>query len=418
MTRLQGQQNDVLIAPMMTRIQPLSLVAFLLVIAASAALHAQTYNVIYNFSGCSDGSHPTNALLMDRAGSLYGTTSYGGSACGAQGKGVAFRLKQAGSGWVETPLHIFTGSPGDGQMPTNYGGLTIGPDSNIYGTTVGGGAFDLGTVFRLSPPATACLPALCPWSIRLLHSFAGSPDGEEPYGNVVFDSAGNIFGTTLLGGTDFSTAYEMMPSGGGWNENVIANLGPELFAGLTVDSVGNLYGVEYAGGGYDAGYVFEMTPSGSGWTTTILYDFTGGADGANPLGGLVLDPAGNLYGSTSTGGNGGGTVFELAPSGGSWVFNLLYSFFGNGGPLSTLTLDAAGNVYGTTGFDGAFEDGSVFKLSRSGNNWTFIDLHDFHDTRDGITPIGGVTLDSGGNIHGTTADGGPNSAGVVWEITP
>ncbi|MFZ0793132.1 MAG: choice-of-anchor tandem repeat GloVer-containing protein [Candidatus Korobacteraceae bacterium] len=378
---------------------------------------AQSYNVLYTFSGCTDGNTPTSTLVTDRAGSLYGTTQYGGTACGMAGQGLVFRLKRVGSGWVNTPIHTFVGGSNDGEDPVNYGGLTIGPDGSLYGTAAGGGASDVGVVFRLRPPATACVSVLCPWSADILHSFSDSPDGADPFSNVAFDSAGNLYGTTFEGGQEFGVAYELTPSGGGWTEDILYDVGDLIAAGLTFDRAGNLYGVTMEGG-LGLGTVFQLTPSGSGWTQNILHTFSGGSDGADPVGGLVLDQAGNFYGTTASGANGGGTVFQLSPSGSSWTFTTIYRFSGSDGPFSTLTIDAAGNLYGTTLADGAFEAGSVFKLTPSGGSWAFTDLHDFQSGNGGISPIGGVTLDSAGNLYGTTSAGGVHGAGVVWEIAP
>ncbi len=381
---------------------------------------AQTYSVIYKFTGCADGEYPGSTLIMDGSGALYGTTGYGGSSCGTFGNGVVYRLKRAGSGWVESPIHTFTGGIEDGSLPENYGGLIFGPDGNLYGSAAGGGQFNLGVVFRLQPPARACKTVMCPWNLRLLHNFAGDPDGAVPYAGVVFDSAGNLYGTTNEGGSNFGTAYGLTQSGDNWNESVLANIGGLIFAGLLVGSDGNLYGVNYEGG-HGSGVVFQLTPSGSGWTENVLYTFTGGLDGGNPAAALVQDAAGNIFGATVFGGQGGGgTVFEFIHSGQGWNLNTIHSFSGHSGPFSRLTLDSAGNLYGTTTEDGAFGLGMVFKLTRSGDSWTFTDLHDFHAAADGLYPTGGVTLDSNGNLYGTTSQGGTSgfSAGVVWQITP
>jgi uncharacterized repeat protein (TIGR03803 family) len=233
----------------------------------------------------------------------------------------------------------------------------------------------------------------------------------------------------MYGTGEFGTVYEISPSGGGWTASQIAWVGDEgTNAGLVIDAAGNLYGV--AGGpARSNGEVFELSPSSSGWTETTLYSFTGGSDGSVPVGGLVFDNAGNLYGSTSNGGSGGGgTVFELSPSGAGWTFNLLCSLQGTGysGPQSSLTLDSQGNLYGTTYSGGQHGGGSVFKATRNGNNWVCTDLHDFEQDGNGVSPIAGVTLDSQGNLYGTTAYGGlkepdycgTDGCGMVWEITP
>ena len=382
------------------------------------AAQAQTFTVLHSFSG-SDGSYPLSTLIFDRAGNLYGTTEYGG----ASGQGVVFQLKHTPSGgWIYTPVHQFNGfsGTGDGAYPLDYGGLTLASDGTIYGTTMNGGIEGCntqsycGTVFRLQPPATACTTALCSWLLSIIYKFNPQSGAEFPVSNVIFDTAGNLYGTTNPGGP--SDVYELSPSGGNWVQNSYS-LKAGTTAGLVLDNAGNLYGVA-SGGAHGDGVIFELTPSGSSWTKTILYNFTDGSDGADPFGGLIFDGAGNLYGSTTIGGSsGGGTIFELSPSGGGWTLQTLCSFVGIIGPESALTMDAAGNLYGTTFADGAFEDGMVFKATRAGNNWTCTDLFDFNGKL-GLYPVGGVAVDANGNLYGTTPRTESNNSGLVWELTP
>ena len=200
--------------------------------------------------------------------------------------------------------------------------------------------------------------------------------GDSPTSSVIFDPEGNLYGTTPRGG----------PPGG-------------------------------PVGGY--GVVYQLTPSGSGWTQNILYLFQNGSDGAYAEGGVIRDQAGNLYGTTLEGGaGGGGTVWELSPSGGGWTLTTLYSFTGTIGSFASLTMDAAGSLYGTTKQDGALGYGNVFRLTNSGGNWTYTSLHDFTGGSDGGQPYGQVTLDTDGNIYGTAATGGASGNGVVFEIAP
>jgi uncharacterized repeat protein (TIGR03803 family) len=383
------------------------------------AAQAQTYTVLHYFNG-SDGSYPTSTLIFDRAGNLYGTTASGGE----QGNGVVFQLKRTPSGdWIYTPIHKF--NLNDGSVPLDYGGLTLAPDGTIYGTTNYGGmeGCDIngycGTVFRLQPPPTACTTALCSWLLTTIYEFNPQSGTHYPDGSLIFDAAGNLYGTAgIRYGTYNSDVYELTPAGGNWIQNSYS-LDAGTYAGLIFDNAGNLYGVGSAG---LFGVVFKLTPSGSGWTKTILYNFTNQNDGAYPFGGLIFDSAGNLYGSTSYGGSaGGGTIFELSPYGGGWNLTTLCSF-GNGqngyyGPQSALTMDAAGNLYGTTYGDGVFFDGMVFKATRSGNSWTCSDLFDFQSGL-GLFPIGGVAVDASGNLYGTASQSGVGNNGVLWEITP
>jgi len=391
-----------------------------LAMIASQTARAQTYTVIHTFSG-PDGVAPTSTLVQDRAGSFYGTTEDGGPY-----SGVLFRLRRAGAGWTAAPL-VYFGPLSFGIQPLNYGGLTFGRDGALYGTAFYGGLEDCGqndnaycgVVFRARPTATACTTALCAWDYTLMYAFTNIAN---PEGSVVFDAAGNLYGTTESGGI-----YEISPSGGGWTESTIYQLNGNTSAGMVFDSAGNLYGVWSQGtGGQTNGGVFELSPSASGWTETVLYSFTGGSDGSTPLGGLVFDSAGNLYGSTSNGGaRGGGTIFELSPSGSQWTFNLLCSLSGSNmsGPQSALTMDSQGNLYGTTYRGGMHGGGSVFKATRTGTNFVCSDLYAFQQGSGGVFPVAGVTLDSQGNLYGTTSNGGNYNAcgigcGVAWKITP
>ena len=311
-----------------------------LMMAASQPARAQSYNVIYSFSGCDDGYSPSNTLLMDSAGSLYGTTEYGGAGCGIQGWGVVFRLKRAGTGWIETPIYTFTGRD-DGASPFMSDGLSVGPDGGFYGTTPYGGHFGGGIVFRLRPPLRACTSALCPWLEDVLYNFLGAEDGFTPMGNVIFDSAGKIYGTTENGGSNFGTVFQLTHSGSNWTETVIGDVGGIMFGGVTLDGDGNVYGVNFEGG-LGLGEVFRLTRSGTGWAENILHTF-GQGEGGGSVAGLVRDAAGNLYGATVYGGpQDGGTVYELSPSGGGWSYRLLHDFGRAFGAESRLTMDAEG----------------------------------------------------------------------------
>ncbi len=383
---------------------------------------AQTFQVIHNFAGRPDGGDPIAGLTMDAAGNLYGTTLGGGS---LHGYGSVFKLAHRGSGWVLTPLHDFTGTVnGDGQYP--WAGVTFGPNGTLYGTTMQGGYPDYGTVFNLQPPPKTPASVFYPWTETVIHSFYefGNEGSNPYYGKLVFDQAGNLYDTTVYGGAHgVGAVYELTPSDGGWTESVIysfgegGNDGTGPWSGVIFDQAGNLYGTTFWSSGW--GTVYELTPSGSGWTEQILHNFQNGNDGAWPIGGLLLGPSGNLYGTTSTGGiNGGGTVFELQPTQGGWTYTLLYSFTGQGGPEASLTMDAGGSLYGTTYYDGAYGWGSIFKLTPSNGGWTYTSLHDFTGGNDGSRPISDVIFDGQGNLYGTASLDGANRQGVIWEITP
>ena len=187
----------------------------------------------------------------------------------------------------------------------------------------------------------------------------------------------------------------------------------------TLDKAGSPYGATYSGGRDSHGTVFQLTPAMSGWTENILYAFQGGSDGGILIAGPILDQSGNLYGATAGyGSGGGGTVFELTPATGGWTLNTLYSFAGTGGPTGTLVMDGAGNLYGTTYSDGAYGYGNVFELTPHNGSWFYTDLHDFTGGSDGGNPNSNVVFDTSGNLYGTASTGGSQGVGVVWEITP
>lgn len=402
-------------------------IVFALVMFAAPAMPAQTLTVIHSFSGGAGGISPQAGVTMDAADNLYGTTYYGGT----HGYGMVFELKHFGSGWLFTPLYSFAGG-NDGANP--WGRVVIGPDGALYGTTSQGGGSQAcpnglsnscGTVFNLRPPARTCATTLCSWTETVLYRFTGASDGGIPGGDLTFDQSGNIYGSAGCCGTGGGgVVYELRPSGDGWTEAVISSpSGASLAGGVIFDRSGNLYGVG-VNGEFDYGAVYELSPSGPNWTEQTLYSFSAGSDGYVPTGGLIIDPAGNLYGTTVEGGSGrGGTVFQLMPANGGWAFNLIYGLSGTGGyrfpgPWDKLGMDAAGNVYGTTFVDGAHGQGSVFKLTPSNGGWTYTSLHDFTGGSDGGNPISNIVFDANGNLYGTATVGGAYGQGVVFEITP
>lgn len=392
-------------------------IGFVLTVVTVDAAQAQTYKLLYTFSGGDDGAQPYAGLTL-KQGNLYGTAHAGHE---GTNWGNAFVLQHKGSGWLYGSLVVF-----DGALSTR---VVFGPDGTLYGTSPNNlaGLF-YGYIYNLKPPLAAfCHTFFCPWNASIPYVFTGGGDGGSPrFGDLTFDQAGNMYGTAYSGGSGGSgVVYEMMRSGGGWTQKTLyAFSGPDGAGpsnAVIFDSVGNLYGTTTQGGQYGFGTVFELSPSGGGWTEKVLYSFQNDGDGSNPTSGLLLDAAGNIYGTTSNGGtDGGGTVFELTPSGGGWTYSALYNFVGNHncGPLAGVTMDAAGSLYGTTLCDGAFGGGSVFKLTPSGGGWTYTSEYDFTGGNDGKNPYSVVTLDTAGNMFGTAAHGGANLSGVVWEITP
>lgn len=425
------------------------LILLLFLIVNATPTQAQTYRVLYTFSGRQDGGSPRAGLSMDAAGTLYGITTQGGNFGGPitggicqseDGCGTVFKLSPNGSGWTLTRLHAFKGK--DGAFP--WGGVSFGPDGNLYGTTWSGGGpggniWGAGTVFSLRPPSAPCKTTQCEWTHTVLYRFSGWSDGAGPgSGMLLIDQSGDLYGTTAFGGANsWGTVYKLTHSPDGWVESVLFSFsdgpdGSEPNSGVVFDNSGNLVGTTNTGGEYNCpgdscGTLFQLRRSGDEWTEQVLHDFRGGDDGYWPRSAPIVDGVGNLIGTTINGGSGGGgTVYMLSPSGSGWSFTTLYAFTGfNSGPSDSLIMDAAGNLYGTTYEDGAYGHGNVFKLSPSLNGWQYTSLYDFTGGSDGGLPESRVLLDSRGNLFGTTTGGGtgscnPNWAGcgVVWEITP
>ena len=259
----------------------------------------------------------------------------------------------------------------------------------------------------------------------VLHSFLGGTDGSYPAAGVI-DQAGNIYGTTRYGGANgFGTVFKLTQSGGVWTETVIYNFaggndGDSPAASLVMDAGGNLYGTTRLGGPANAGTVFELLPAGSSWTEKVLYAFTGGSDGGSPQAAVTL--RGNaLYGTTPGGGaKGNGNVFELKQVNGTWEERVLYSFAGgnNDGAYAYCqpVFDKLGNMYGTTASGGPNQEGTVFELQPTGKNWTETILHFFTGNSDGANVDDGVIMDSAGNLYGLTLSGGQYSSGTAYEM--
>jgi len=415
-----------------------------------------TEKLLYSFGATStDGDIPLGNLIFDTAGNLYGTTEYGGAnqityAGKTTYAGTVFELSPAtGGGWTEKVLYNFGATATDGAHP--LANLVLDSKGNLYGTTYGGGQWGLGTAFELSPGSGGT------WTETILHSFGGYlTDGEVPESGLVFDSKGNLYGTTEAGGAydttwggasnGFGTVFELSPvTGGGWTETVLYSFnylsgtdGYYPTTGVVFDSKGNLYGTTTSGGsGQDlegGGTVYELVPAGGGgWTEKVLYSFGGGStNGYRIDGGVILDAAGNIYGTAASGGNGfdlDGTLFELSPVGGGWTETVLHSFgaYETDGinPNAGLIFDAAGNLYGTTSGGGANGYGTVFQMTPvTGGGWTESVLHSFNLTAtDGANPYASLILDASGNLYGTTAFGGANgpstgttTGGAVFEV--
>ena len=380
---------------------------------------------MHNFSG-RDGDGPGLALAADHTGNLYGTTELGGSHCGSSGCGTVFKLERHGSNWILKQLYDFVGGT-DGELPES--GVVFGADGNLYGATNGGGQHGAGTIYKLQPPASVCKKVQCPWQETVLYNFTGLSDGKFPEGDLIFDQAGNLYGTTAEGGGGSCSGgcgvvFDLTPSHGSWNYSVLYSFtsisdGALPESGVILDQSGNIYGTTVAGGAHTKGTVFQLTKAGATWTKSVLHDFQGGSDGTFPQAGLVFDPAGNLYGFTQDGGtDNNGTAFELQPSGGGWNYSEIFSFGQEvAGPIATPTLDGAGNLYGAAFGGGAHAPGAIFELTFSDGSWNYVPLHYFTGL-DGQYPFGGVRFDAAGNLYGTASSGGAFGGGVVFEITP
>jgi uncharacterized repeat protein (TIGR03803 family) len=413
-----------------------SLAILVAIISLAPSAQAQTFTVLHNFTGEADGASPYGSLAIDRNGNLYGAATFGGNAVcqgtAGVGCGVIFKVTHRGAGWVFASLYKFGTINQDGANPVAT--PTIAADGTIYGTTDSGGTggcYDIsggcGTVYRLRPLPSVCAAVSCPWRETVLYRFTGNTDGANPTGEMVLDAAGNLYGTAQFGVENNGVVFQVSPVGNSWAEVVLhtfgfGNDGELPYAGLTLDTSGNLYGTTVFGGSRGAGTVFQLTPSGSGWTENLLYSFQGGEDGANPATGLILDPAGNLNGVNQ--GNPLNVVFRLSPFNGGWNFSNLYSFQGNGVLVlhsNTLARDAFGDLFGTEfagGINCSHGCGSVFELTPTESGYSYVQLYQFTGGSDGGNPAGGVVLDTAGNIYGTTITGGAQGGGTVWEITP
>lgn len=410
-----------------------------LILTATASLWAGE-TTLFTFHG-NDGSSPTGNMVIDAAGNLYGVTTTGGGNANCSGNtcGVVFKLTPSSSGhWTETVLHRFTGGS-DGDFP-NF--LIMDSAGNLYGTTNGGGGSSCsngvgcGVVFKLAARPTG------PWPETTLYRFSGG-DGANPNG-LAFDSLGNLYGTAANGGggtascaavdgTGCGVLFQLTPtSSGSWTLTTLHTFldfltdaqGP---TGLIFGPGGTIYGSSFAGGSNGWGTVFQLVPGAGGWTFSLIHSFGGPGDGIFPSSGLIVDAAGNLYGTTPSGGSGkAGIVFELSPgSGGTWTENILYNFhLGAGGyqPQSSLAFDAAGDLYGTTYYGGGIQCtngcGTTYKLTPSGSGtWTQSVVFHFIYTN-GAHPAGGLVRDAAGNFYGTAVIGGGAGYGVVFKFVP
>jgi uncharacterized repeat protein (TIGR03803 family) len=418
---------------------------------ASAASASWKEKVLYSFQGGTDGATPVGGVVFDSAGNLYGATQDGGSSvCHSIYQcGTVYQLKppaKSGDPWTETILHVFRGNAeNDGASP--FGGLVIDSAGNLYGTTAYGGTGDCvllgsklgcGAVFELSPPTEKGGA----WTETVLYSFPTSKQGYVPWGDLVFDKQGNLYGSTIFGGGKGTTCdafyqycgavFELSPpktKGGKWTEKVLHSFaggsdGAEPNGGLLLDSAGNIYGTTLLGGSTDCqgpgcGTVFELEPrtnTGDPWSEKIMHRFTGGDDGASPNGGPILDAKGSLYGAAGGGGRqGAGVVFRLtAESGGRWIETVLHGFQGgtDGSDPQGLVFDSYGNLYCSSG--------PLVKMQRPKR--TLDVLYEFRGAPNGRGPLD-LIFGARGALYGPTLYGGTGQScqagcGTVFEARP
>jgi uncharacterized repeat protein (TIGR03803 family) len=374
-------------------------IMFLPAIIATQLAEAQTFTILYSFTNGADGGQPYSSLVRDSAGNLYGTTAVGG----ASGFGTVFKVDKTGK---ETVLYSFSGGA-DGANP--WAGLAWGPKGHLYSTTEAGGSAGFGTVFKITKAGKK----------TILYNFTGTGgDGAYPFSVLVWDAAGKLYGTTYKGGASGNgTVFKMTKAG---KLTVLysfkgASDGENPYDGVVLDPAGNLYGTTFGAFGIDYGTVFKLNTAHK---EKVLHNFTGGADGGYPYyGGLVRDKAGSFYGTTSFGGAHQyfGTVFKVSKAGKQTV---LYSFTGQadgGQPNASVILDSAGNLYGTTVGGGAAGHGTVFKLDKTGTETV---LYSFMGGTDAAASNADLLRDAAGNLYGTSIAGGASGGGTVFKLTP
>ena len=335
---------------------------------------------------------------------------------------LVLSLPYTSSAWAATKfktLHRFKGK--DGQSP--YAGVILDAAGNLYGTTYLGGTLNVGTVFELTPTGDGI------WKENVLYSFSSDfNDGYFPAAGVTLDSAGNLYGTTShgIGTGGFGTVFGLTSNGDrNWAETALYSFGTDEIspvAALIFDSAGNLYGTTWDGGGYGCRTVFELMPNGDGtWRGKDIHSFTC-TDGDHPDAGVIFDSAGNLYGTTESGGDGWvRVVFKLRPQeNGSWMETVLHSFNGTNGklPLCRSDFRLKGNLYGTTQWGGTLNVGTVFELTPNGRgSWRGRVLHSFN-YRDGFRPYANLIFDRSGNLYGTAKYGGAYGFGAIFKLNP
>ncbi len=407
------------------RIRVLAIVAFTFMLGhVASAQYAET--VLYEFGSiANDGNGPISSLIFDASGNLYGNTANGGG--GGLGFGTVFELSPSSGGtWTESILYAFAGGS-DGDRPS--GAVALDASGNVYGVTELGGANNYGIVYKLTHGSSG-------WTETILHSFAGGSDGAYPLYRVVFDASGNLYGTTQGGGNPecnggCGVIFKLSPTASGWTESVIYSFtglaDGSRPASLIFDASGNLFGAAIGGGNLTScsngcGTIFRLTPVVGGWRFGRLYAFQN-AGGANPVS-ITLDPAGNIYGVTENGGIACscGVAFKLTKPavGGLWRESILHAFTGKYDgylPLG-IAIDSSGNLFGNTPSGSTHGYGTIFKIAFVSTGWSFATIHSFTGASDGGSINGAPTPDSSGNIFAPSVFGGFNTFGLILELSP
>ena len=326
-----------------------------------------THTVLYSFKGGKDGGEPYKGVTLDAQGNIYGTAVTGGGGSCEGGCGVVFKLTNSGGIWSQSVIHYFTGG-NDGSGPGS--GLTFDSHGHLYGMTPTAGAYSLGTIYQLKPRTDGS------WVLHVVHAFTGGVDGSSgSAGRLILDRAGNLYGVATVGGaSNKGVAFEVTHSAAGWTLLPLYSFkdqpdGALPYGGLIFDRAGNLYGTTYYAGVHDVGTVYKLTHANGSWSETVLYSFKAGTDGSSPISTLVADAAGNLYGTTSDGGTGCacGVIFKLARgANGTWTESVPYRFPGAPGAgfsYNGMVADSAGNFYGATTHGGPSNDGTIYQFT-------------------------------------------------------
>ena len=427
------------------------LLVSVIVLPCSAANNPKL-TTLYSFTDLGDSGFPEAGLWLASNGSLFGTTSSGETGWGS----VFQMIPVKGGTWTEKTLYSFTGGA-DGANP--IADLVLSKSNVLYGTTYSGGAHGYGTVFQVAQVVGGA------WAQKVLYSFAGGKDGENPAAGLAIASSGVLYGTTYNGGTaGLGTVFQLIPSKTGWTEQVLYNFqggsdGANPLADLFLSGNGALFGTTSQGGSVPStscteppcqpnvnwGTVFELTNTGGTWTESLLYTFSGGTDGGTPESALIPGPNGVFYGSAFWGGNvnscpvgdfaqGCGTVYQVTPptgGGTAWTETVLHAFSGvipdGQHPYGNLALNSTGVLFGTTFAGGSNNDvcaeaytgcGTVFSIKETAGTWSKSNLSTFPGSPGGGNP-NGLVLATGGTVYGTTILGGTTGGyGTVFQMTP